>query len=43
MIESVMITCTIDAKKNRDISTPDIPGAFLQAKSKDNTTLQLDG
>jgi hypothetical protein len=31
-IESVLLTNTIDAFKARDVSTVDIPGAFLQAK-----------
>ena len=30
-IESVMISCVIDAKERRDVATVDIPGAFMQA------------
>ena len=30
-IESVMISCMIDAKERRDVATVDIPGAFMQA------------
>ena len=42
MIESVFLTCAIDAKEQRDVATVDIPGAFLQAKSKDHLTIRLD-
>ena len=42
MIESVFLTCAIDAKEGRDVATVDIPGAFLQAKSKDHPTIRLD-
>ena len=30
-IESVLISCTIDAFENREVAVCDIPGAFMQA------------
>jgi hypothetical protein len=30
-IESVMLSCVIDAMERRDVATVDIPGAFMQA------------
>ena len=30
-IESVMLSCVIDAMKGRDVATVDIPGASMQA------------
>ena len=36
MIESVMLTCAIDANGKRAVATVDIPGAFLQAKGIHN-------
>ena len=38
-----MLTYAIETKEKRDVVTVDIPGFFLQAKSKDNPTLRLDG
>jgi hypothetical protein len=30
-IESLLLTCVIDATEERDVATVDIPGAFMQA------------
>lgn len=37
MLESIMLTATIDAKQGRDVMTADIPNAFVQ------TDIDLDG
>ena len=42
-IESVMISCTIDAKENRDVAIVDIPGAFMQADMEDEVYMKLEG
>ena len=42
-IESVMISCTIDAKEHRDVATCDIPGAFLQADMDEIVHVRLEG
>ena len=42
-IESVMISCTIDAKENRDVGIVDIPGAFMQADMEDVVHMKLEG
>jgi hypothetical protein len=42
-IESVMLSCTIDAKEGRDIATADIPGAFLQSDMDEKVHMRLDG
>ena len=42
-IESVMISCTIDAKEKRDVATIDIPGAFMQADMEDIVHMKLEG
>ena len=41
VIESVMISCTIDAKEGRDVATVDIPGAFMQADMDETVHVQL--
>ena len=42
-IESVMLSCTIDAKEGRDVATVDIPGAFMQADMEDVVHMKLEG
>ncbi len=42
-IESVMLSCVIDAKKGRDVATVDIPGAFMQADMDDIVRMRLEG
>ena len=42
-IESVLLSCTIDAKENRDVATVDIPGAFMQADMDEVVHLKMQG
>jgi hypothetical protein len=45
-IESVMLSCVIDAMERRDIATVDILGAFMQADMDDTinvSTCELKG
>ena len=42
-IESVMLSCVIDAKEGRDVATVDIPGAFMQAEMEDLVHMKLEG
>ena len=45
-LAGLIITCVIDAHEKRDISTVDIPGAFLQTKvpkNEDDVHVVLDG
>jgi hypothetical protein len=42
-IESVMLSCTIDAKEERDVATVDIPGAFMQADMDETVHMKLEG
>jgi hypothetical protein len=42
-VESVFLTCLIDASENRDIATVDIPGAFLQADMDETVHIKLVG
>ena len=42
-IESVMLSCVIDAKEGRDEATVDIPGAFMQADMEDTVHMKLEG
>ena len=42
-IESVMLSCTIDAMEGRDVATVDIPGAFMQADVEDTVHMKLEG
>jgi Reverse transcriptase (RNA-dependent DNA polymerase) len=42
-IESVNLSCVIDADENRDVATVDIPGAFLHADMDDTVYLKIDG
>ena len=42
-IESVMLSCVIDANERRDVATVDIPGAFMQADMDELVHMRLDG
>ena len=42
-IESVMMSCTIDAAEGRDVATVDIPGAFMQSDQEDMVHMKLQG
>jgi Reverse transcriptase (RNA-dependent DNA polymerase) len=42
-IESVMLSCVIDAKEQRDVATVDIPGAFMQADMDEVVHMRLEG
>jgi hypothetical protein len=42
-IESVMLSCVIDAAEHRDVATVDIPGAFMQADMDDTVHVKLEG
>jgi hypothetical protein len=42
-IESVMLSCTIDAKEGRDVATADIPGAFMQTDMDGTVHMMLEG
>ena len=45
-LAGLIITCVIDAHEKRDVSTVDIPGAFLQTKmlkNEDDVHVVLDG
>jgi len=41
-VESLMFSCTIDAKEKQDVSTADIPGEFMQADMSGNVNVQLE-
>jgi hypothetical protein len=42
-IESVMLSCVIDAMERRDIATVDIPGAFMQTDMDELVHVKLEG
>jgi len=42
-IESVLLSCTIDAHESRDVATVDIPGAFMQADMDDVVHMRIEG
>ena len=42
-IESVMISCTINAKEGRYVATVDIPGAFIQDDMDETVHVQMEG
>jgi hypothetical protein len=42
-IESLMLSCVIDAAENRDVATVDIPGAFMQAEMDNLVHMCLEG
>eukprot|EP00957_Ditylum_brightwellii_P110042 8393948-Ditylum_brightwellii.AAC.1 len=42
-LELVILTSIIDAKENRDVTTTDIPGAYLSANMDDFVIMVLEG
>jgi hypothetical protein len=42
-IESLMLSCTIDAKERRSVISADIPGAFMQADMDEVLYMKLEG
>jgi hypothetical protein len=42
-IESLLLTCVIDATEQRDVATVDIPGAFMQADMDELVHMKLEG
>jgi Reverse transcriptase (RNA-dependent DNA polymerase) len=42
-IESLMLSCVIDAEEERDVTTVDIPGAFMQADMEDTVHMKMEG
>ena len=42
-IESVILSCVIDALEGRDVATVDIPGAFMQADMDEEVHIKLEG
>jgi hypothetical protein len=42
-IESVMLSCTIDAHEGRNVATADIPGAFMQTDMGGTVHMMLEG
>jgi hypothetical protein len=42
-IESAYLSCVIDADEQRDVTTVDIPGAFLHANMEDKVHMQING
>ena len=42
-IESLLLSCVINAKEARDVATADIPGAFMQADMDDVVHMKLEG
>ena len=42
-IESVLLSCTIDAKEGRDVATVNIPGAFMRADMDQVVHLKMQG
>ena len=40
--QALFLSCVIDAKEEQDIGTADVPGAFLQTKSKGEVIIRLD-
>jgi hypothetical protein len=41
-IESLMISCVIDAKERRDVATVDIPGAFMHVDMDEIVHMRLE-
>ena len=41
--ESVLLSCVIDAKEGRDVTTVDIPGAFMQGDQDETVHMRLEG
>jgi hypothetical protein len=42
-IESLMLSCIIDAKEHRDVATVDIPGAFMHTDMDEDIYMKIDG
>jgi Reverse transcriptase (RNA-dependent DNA polymerase) len=42
-IESVMLSCVIDAKERRDVGIVDLPNAFMQADMDEKVYMKLEG
>ena len=42
-IESLMLSCVINAKEKRNVTTVDLPGAFMQADMDDLVHMRLEG
>ena len=42
-IESLLLTCVIDARENRDVAVVDISGAFTQVDMDELMYMRLDG
>ena len=42
-IESLFLTCVIDAMENRCVATCDIPGAFMHADMDEVVHVKLEG
>ncbi len=40
-LEAVLLTCIVDANKNRDVAIVDIPNAFVQTVVKDEKEEEL--
>ena len=43
MIESLLLSCVIDATEGRDVATVDIPGAFMQADMDETVHIRMEG
>jgi hypothetical protein len=41
-LEAVLLTCVVDANKNRDVANVDIPNAFVQTIVEDEKGQSLD-
>jgi hypothetical protein len=41
--EALMLSCMINATKNRDVATCDIPGAFMQSKMEGKVIMKFEG
>ena len=42
-VETLMLSCIIDAYENRDVATVDVPGAFLQIAMDDLVYMTIRG
>ena len=41
--EDLILSCLMDTKEGRDVSTIDIPGAYMHADMKDEVNMKLEG
>jgi hypothetical protein len=41
--EALLLSCVINAVKERDVATCDIPGAFMQSDMKGKVVMKLEG